>query len=94
MTATQIEITDAVERRTYEAHLDGVLAGILRYARTTGRINLIHTEVLPEFEGRGIGSALVRHALAEARADGRQVIPTCPYVQSYLARHPEEAVSG
>ena len=94
MAGTPLEIVDAVDRRTYEAHVDGVLAGILRYARASGRITLIHTEVLPDFEGRGIASALVRHALAEARRDGRRVIAACPYVQSYLAKHPEEAVEG
>jgi uncharacterized protein len=83
-------ITDAVERGRYEAHLDGKLAGVLEYIIKRGRIALIHTEVLPAHEGRGVGSTLVRFALDDARRRGLRVIATCPYVQDYLTRHPED----
>jgi predicted GNAT family acetyltransferase len=83
-------ITDAPERERYEAHLDGELAGVLEYIAKRGRTALIHTEVLPVHEGRGVGSALVRFALDDARRRGLRVIAVCPYVQSYLARHPED----
>jgi uncharacterized protein len=85
-------ITDAPSRERYEAHLDGELAGILEYRVTRGRIALIHTEVLPVHEGRGVGSALVRFALDDARRRELRVIPTCPYVQDYLRRHPEDDI--
>jgi hypothetical protein len=83
-------ITDAPERGRFEAHLHGDLAGVLEYVVKHERLALIHTEVLPAHEGQGIGSALVRHALDHARARGFRVIAVCPYVQSYLARHPED----
>ena len=83
-------ITDAPERERYEAHLDSELAGILEYVHKRERIALIHTEVLPIHEGRGVGSALVRFALDDARRRGLRVIATCPYVQGYLTRHPED----
>ena len=82
-------ITDASERERYEAHINGELAGILEYTVKRGRIALIHTEVLPVHEGRGVGSALVRFALDDARRRGLRVIAICPYVQAYLTRHPE-----
>jgi hypothetical protein len=82
-------ITDATERERYEAHLDGELAGVLEYKVTRERIALIHTEVLPVHEGRGVGSALVRFALDDARRRELRVIATCPYVKDYLTRHPE-----
>ena len=85
-------ITDAPARERYEAHLDRKLAGILEYKVTRGRIALIHTEVLPMHEGKGVGSALVRFALDDARRRGLRVIPTCPYVQEYLNRHPEDDI--
>ena len=88
-------ITDATARERYEAHLEGELAGVLEYKVKHGRIALIHTEVLPIHEGRGVGSALVRFALDDARRRELRVIATCPYVQAYLMRHPEAAdVSG
>jgi predicted GNAT family acetyltransferase len=83
-------VSDAAERGRFEAHVDDDLAGVLEYVLKHGRLALIHTEVLPEHEGQGIGSALVRHALDEARRRGVRVIAVCPYVQSYLARHPED----
>ena len=83
-------VTDATERERYEARLDGELAGILEYVVKRGRIALIHTEVLPAHEGQGVASALVRFALDAARRGGLRVIATCPYVQDYLIRHPED----
>jgi uncharacterized protein len=83
-------ITDAPDRERYEANIDGELAGILEYGVKRTRIALIHTEVLPVHEGRGVGSALVRFALDDARRRGLRVIATCPYVQAYLTRHPED----
>ena len=85
----QPAITDAKARERYEAHLDGELAGILEYEIARGRIALIHTEVLPVHEGRGVGSALVRYALDDARRRELRVIATCPYVKDYLRRHPQ-----
>lgn len=82
-------ITDAPERQRYEAHLDGELAGVLDYVIRRDRIILVHTEVWPEFEGRGVAAALTRFALDDARRLERPVIVTCPYVKRYLARHPE-----
>lgn len=83
-------VTDAPERRRYEAQLDGELAGVLEYVVTHGRIALVHTEVASEYEGRGIGAALARFALDEARQRGLRVIASCPYVRRYLAKHPED----
>jgi uncharacterized protein len=83
-------ITDAPERGRYEAHLDGELAGILQYIVKYGRIALIHTEVSPAHQGRGVASALARFALDDARRRDLKVIVNCPYVQDYVARHPDD----
>ena len=85
-----IEIADAPEHVRYEATVDGSLAGVLEYQARRGRIALIHTEVRPDHEGRGVASALVRFALDDARRRGLKVIATCPYVRAYLTRHPED----
>ena len=83
-------VTDAPERHRYEAHLDGQLAGILDYDSAGDRIDLVHTEVDPGYEGRGIGAGLTRFALDEARRRGLRVVASCPYVRRYLAKHPED----
>jgi len=53
-------------------------------------LDLQHTEVPPSGHGQGVGDALVRAALAYARGRDLNVIATCPYVQAWLRRHPEE----
>jgi predicted GNAT family acetyltransferase len=64
---------------------------LLRYARRGNVLDLLHTEVDEQFEGRGFASALARAALDYARANNLRVIPTCPFVRKYLDRHPEYA---
>ena len=94
--AAQPVVTDAAERTRYEARLDDELVGFLEYILKHGRIALIHTEVFPEFEGQGVASTLVRHALDDARARELRVIAICEYVQGYLTLHPgdEDIVVG
>jgi hypothetical protein len=72
--------------------LDGeTLVGLIRYRLEPNAIALIHTEVEPAHEGRGLAGVLVQGALDDVRARGLRLIPICPYVQSWLERHPEYA---
>lgn len=48
-----------------------------------------HTFVPPELRGRGVAEHLVRAALADARAQGRKVVPACSYVAKFIERHAE-----
>jgi predicted GNAT family acetyltransferase len=85
-----LAIRDNPERHRFEADLgDGSLA-IAEYTLRAGRIMFTHAEVPPAHEGRGIGSALIRFALAAARERGLQVIPICPFFAAYIRQHPEE----
>jgi len=85
----EVEVVDRPDRLRYEALVGETIAGFLEYRISRDRIALIHTEVQPAFEGQGIGAALVRFALDDARRRGLRVIPICPYVKRYLERHPE-----
>lgn len=84
-----------VEIRTtalaYEAYLGGTRVGELAFSKTDSVVTLLHTEVFPEAEGKGVGSALVRAAADEARTNGWQIIATCPFAASWFDRHPDEA---
>lgn len=51
--------------------------------------NLYHTEVPTQFAGKGVGSALAKRTLEQIKAEGKQIIPTCPFVAAYLKKHPE-----
>jgi predicted GNAT family acetyltransferase len=73
---------------SFEAEVDGGMAECL-YRLGDGLMNIVHTEVPPRAEGRGIAAALVQAALAHARAQGLLVRPSCSYVRVYMRRHPE-----
>ncbi|MEU9337277.1 GNAT family N-acetyltransferase [Streptomyces sp. NPDC048290] len=86
-----VEVKDVPEAKRYEARVDGQskVAGIAEYIRTKEVVAFVHTEVEPEYEGRGIGSALVRTALDEARAQNLRVLATCPFFAAWISRHPD-----
>ena len=85
-----VRITDNADERRYEARLDGELAGWVDYGRVQSRLVALHTEVLPEYGGRGIASALVRRVLDDVRAAGGTVTPRCPFFVAHFERHPED----
>ncbi|MGH3445743.1 MAG: GNAT family N-acetyltransferase, partial [Nocardioidaceae bacterium] len=66
-----VDVRDNAERHRFEAvDESGTVAGFVSYRRSDDRIELVHTEVDPGFEGRGVGSALARSSLDAARAAG------------------------
>jgi uncharacterized protein len=85
------EVRDNPDERRYEIHSDGRLAGYVIYGSRPKLIALVHTEILPEFEGKGLGSELVREALDDARSRGMGVLPFCPFANGWIERHPEYA---
>ena len=84
-----MNVTDHPERERYEIHVDGSLAGFAEYRGRKETRTFTHTEIDERFEGQGVGSRLVHDALEDARAKGLKVIPMCPFVKAYMARHPE-----
>jgi predicted GNAT family acetyltransferase len=77
------------ERSRYEVFVDGKPAGFTQYRLTGNVARFIHTEIDPAFEGRGLGSTLIEGALEDTRRRGRQILPHCPFVRSFVAKHPE-----
>lgn len=83
-------IRNVAEKNRYEASLDDELAGFADYILTDGLVTFTHTEIDPKFEGRGVGSALVRSALDDVRnRGGLKVLPICPFVKAWMLKHPE-----
>ncbi len=74
--------------RCFKVHLDGHSAR-LEYEIFPGGIDLVHTWVPFDLEGRGIASALVREALAWCRAHQKKVRTSCPFAAAYVKKHPE-----
>lgn len=83
--ATVVHDTAAQQFRVGEG--DG--AAVLVYRLEPGTITFAHTEVPDAFRGQGIAQKLARAGLEHARAKDLRVEPTCPFVRSYIAKHPE-----
>jgi predicted GNAT family acetyltransferase len=92
MSEPDIEVVDNPEEHRYEAHArDGSVLGFAAYQRAHELVVLTHTEVDAAQEGKGVGSTLVRGALDGVRDAGLEVLPLCPFVKKYIARHEEYA---
>jgi predicted GNAT family acetyltransferase len=87
--ATEVDVRDNPKLHRFEVDLGSTYA-VAVYNLLSGKIMFTHTEVPEAYEGRGIGTALIRAGLNAARERGLQVIPTCPFFASYIKRHPEE----
>lgn len=87
----ELVVRDNPSELRYEALLDDRVVGIIRYRKEPGLVVLVHSEVDLNLEGAGVGSELVRGALADIRARDLRVVPHCPFVIDYLRRHPDEA---
>ena len=85
----EAEVVDVPEESRYELLLGGRRIGLAAYRRRNGRIAFTHTEVDESCEGRGFGSRLAAEALADARRQGLQVVPLCPFVARFIERNPE-----
>lgn len=87
-----IDVTDVPERERFEAHdseADQALAGFMTYQLTGKVIAITHTQVSQEYEGKGVGGALARAAMDNARARELTVVPICPFLAGWLDKHPE-----
>lgn len=91
-----IEVRDNPDAGRYELTLDGELAGTAEYRDRGGRRIFVHTVVDRAHAGRGLGNRLAAGALDDAIARGMRVIPRCPFMRSYIERHPDYrvAISG
>ncbi len=79
-----------LDAHRFVLEVDGGTAFIDVRTTPDGAWALTHTEVPKELGGRGVGTALVWGALDIARAQGRQVLPFCPFIHAYIKRHQGE----
>lgn len=87
--AEEPTVVNVPEASRYELRDGERMIGEAAYHRRDGRIALIHTEVDEALEGRGLGSTLVATALDDARREGLEVVPLCPFVAAFIERNPE-----
>ena len=87
------ELIDNTEAKRFEIHVDGHIAfedyDFFITSQGEKGIEYKHTEVSKELSGRGIAGYLAKSILDDAAAKDLRVKPTCPYVNSYIDKHPE-----
>jgi predicted GNAT family acetyltransferase len=89
MENTKIVFTDRVHGEV-QLFSDELQVGKMDLAMTGGRLAVFHTEVNPEFEGRGFAKLLLGELVGYAREKGFKIIPLCPYVNAQFRHHSAE----
>ncbi len=84
-----VEVRNDEAEKQFYATVNGHQA-VIRYEKTGDVYNLEHTFVPEELRGEGLAEQLVIGALTEIRRQGARFIPTCPFIQTFLKRHPEQ----
>ena len=86
-----IKFADAPDRSRYELTSGDDVIGFIDYRLHGDVITMVHTEVGEQYSGQGHAGTLARSALDDARSRGLSVVPTCPYIEAYIGKHPEYA---
>ncbi|HEV8410241.1 MAG TPA: GNAT family N-acetyltransferase [Gemmatimonadaceae bacterium] len=81
------DVIDYPSANRFEIH-DGDAIAFLSYRMKGDAIEYLHSETPPALQGKGYASAIAKFALEHDKAIGRKVIPTCPFVKTYIQRHP------
>ncbi|MBD8505690.1 N-acetyltransferase [Hoyosella sp. G463] len=79
---------DAAARR-YSLIIDGTEAGYADYVETGSIRDFNRTVTDPDHRGKGVAGRVVRYALDDSRATGFSIIPSCPFVDGFIAKNPE-----
>jgi len=83
-----VSVRDNPRAFRFELRVNEVFAGYVSYRDARSGRAFEHTVIATEYEGMGLASQLIRFALDEARAAGRNVLPFCPFVRSFIQQHP------
>jgi len=75
----------------FSVTVEGRQAVLLYHRVDEHTVDFSSTYVPDELRGHHLGTLLVRHALAWARAEGLRVVPSCWFVATVAQRRAEDA---
>lgn len=79
----EIKRQDDGRKGAFVANENEVQAGLMTFTWAgTGKFIIDHTEVNPDFNGRGVGKKMVMAAVEYARENNLKIIPLCPFAKS------------
>lgn len=90
---TGLTVEHEIDSSRYRIRDGDDYVGLIDYAlRADGTVlAMTHTEVSPSRQGGGVAGLLAKAALDDVRARRLRVDPVCPYIATYIRRHPEYA---
>jgi predicted GNAT family acetyltransferase len=91
--ATQIKTHHNPSETQFEIHDGEAVIGKAEYLEMPESPQRVffHTVVDDDYQGQGLAVRLAESAVAGTVADGRRVVPVCPFIAAYLRKHPEYA---
>jgi predicted GNAT family acetyltransferase len=91
--SVEITVEETGSKGRYIGRVAGVADfGELTFSRASPTLVIVdHTDVPDSLRGKGVGAALARRVVADARAQGFKIVPLCPFFRSQYERHPEWA---
>ncbi len=82
--------TNDEKRGFFEASIDGNKAGLMTYTWAGDtRFIIDHTEVEPDYNGKGVGKEMVLKAVDFARKNNLKIIPLCPFAKATFDKNPD-----
>jgi hypothetical protein len=82
-----ITLSGDLKKGQFEARDNGNMAGILTFTQQeTKQITIHHTEVNPQFKGKGVGKSLFMEAVGFARKNDLKIYPECTFAQSMFEK--------
>ena len=88
MSESKYTLIDNKEKNRFEFHIGDQVA-VADYHINGNVISMPHVGVPKALEGQGIASALVLAVLKNIDERKLKLIPICPFVVTYVQRHPE-----
>jgi len=83
-----ITVADDPEAHRYELLVNGQVAASANYSIAPGKIVFLYTELLPGFEGRGLGQQLANAVLDDVRRRGLVIGARCPFFSTFIEDNP------
>lgn len=84
----EITITERNNKGFAIARENGNKAGAMTYSIASKELIIIdHTEVEPEFKGKGIGKQLLYSIVEMAREKGIKIMPLCPFANAMFQKN-------
>lgn len=85
----QLKVALANNRGQIQLFTDDHQAGEMEISIYNELLTVYHTEVDPQYEGKGYAKMLLSKLVEYARENNLKIVPLCPFVHGQFKRHPD-----